>query len=705
MSTLLIALLSGIAFLVAYHTYGKWLGRRIFQLSASVVCPSARLRDDNDYVPTPKFVVFGHHFTSIAGTGPIVGPAIAVMWGWLPALLWVVFGSIFIGAVHDLGALVVSLRNNGQTVGDIAGRVLNRRVRILFLLVLFLALSIVLAIFGLVIANVFDLYPATIFPVWVQIPIAVCIGIWLHKRGAGLFWPSLIALALMYVTVIFGDRNFLVAEQWWLPAFLHGPVEAIESGLHAFNHALGGNPGVIGDGIPIIAWCLVLLVYAYIASVIPVWTLLQPRDYINSLQLISAMGLIVLGLVVAAFIGGAPPVEGADRVPLEIAAPMVNWNPEGAPMMFPFLFITVACGAISGFHCLVSSGTSSKQLKTEPDARFVGFGGMLTEGFLAVIVILACVAGLGLGTSISHIGAVQLPEGAIISSLDGSDHAVVGYWAFTTRYTSWSAAGGLARTVSAFVDGAGNFLTAMNVPRGVAVALLGVLVASFAGTTLDTACRLQRYVIQELAATFAPRVSPTACGACGYDLSFNQSGTCPECGAPMSGAVPHGNARPHGWNFWSLLTNKHGATIVAIAIAMALAALPAPGDSWSLQSAGKGGLILWPMFGATNQLLGGLAFMVIAFYLWRRNRPTWFLLLPLVFMLIMPAWALSIQLYEWINSASPNWTLLVIAAATLALEVWMVVEAVLLWPKARGEIERLLPGAQATDPLLATPAS
>jgi len=204
MSTLLIALLAGVGFIVAYHTYGRWLGGRIFRLSADAVCPSERLKDGVDYVPTSKSVVFGHHFTSIAGTGPIVGPAIAIMWGWVPALLWVVLGSIFIGAVHDFGALVVSLRNNGQTVGDIAGRVLNKRVRLLFLFTLFMALTVVLAIFGLVIAAVFKQYPAAIFPCIVQIPIALAIGVLLHRKGVGLLVPSLIALAVMYLAVIFG---------------------------------------------------------------------------------------------------------------------------------------------------------------------------------------------------------------------------------------------------------------------------------------------------------------------------------------------------------------------------------------------------------------------------------------------------------------------------------------------------------------------
>ncbi len=666
MQTLLIALGAAVAFVVAYHTYGRWLGSKIFRLTADAVCPSYRLRDDVDYVPTHKGVVFGHHFTSIAGTGPIVGPAIAVMWGWLPALLWVVLGSIFIGAVHDLGSLVVSLRNNGQTVGDIAGRVLNKRVRLLFLFVLFLALTIVLAIFGLVIAAVFRMYPAAIFPCLVQIPLAIAIGMWLHRRGANLLIPSLIALAVMYLTVIFGDQNMEIG----IPFF--------ETSLHAFNTRLAGWPTMV--------WVGLLLIYSYAASVLPVWILLQPRDYINSLQLISALGLIVVGLTVAAFAGGAPPVEGAERVPLEIVAPVVNWSPADAPLMFPFLFITIACGAISGFHCLVSSGTSSKQLKCEPDACFVGFGSMLTEGFLAVLVILACVAGLGLG--VEGVGnapgfdaaqAIAERDNLRVVAADGSDVAFIGEAAYTLRYSSWAAAGGLAKTVSAFVDGSANFLAAMSIPRGVSVALMGVLVASFAGTTLDSACRLQRYVIQELAATFMPKTT----------------GEGQQEGAAKDVSVSPLN--PIGW-----LHNKHGATLFAVTLAAIIAALPRPGENWSWAAAGQGGLILWPMFGATNQLLGGLAFMVVAFWLRRRRVPIWFMILPMIFMLIMPAWAMILQLFHgmgaepaWLFAPNKNWVLIFIAMATLVLEAWMIIEAVLLWPRVHGVLETAMEPAEA----------
>ena len=176
MQTLLIAVGALVLYIVAYNTYGRWLARKIFKLNPESATPSHELRDDVDYVPTNKFVLFGHHFTSIAGTGPIVGPALAVIWGWVPALLWVLFGSIFIGAVHDFGALVVSIRNRGQTVGDVAGRVLAPRTRFLFLALLFLALTIVLAIFGLVIAAVFGMYPASIVPCLVRIPLAIAIG-------------------------------------------------------------------------------------------------------------------------------------------------------------------------------------------------------------------------------------------------------------------------------------------------------------------------------------------------------------------------------------------------------------------------------------------------------------------------------------------------------------------------------------------------
>ncbi len=607
MEPLLLAIFTAAGFIIAYNTYGRWLGRRIFELSAKRVCPSVELEDGQDYVPSPKSVVFGHHFTSIAGTGPIVGPAIAVLWGWLPALLWIVMGSILVGAVHDLGSLVVSLRNKGKTVGEIAGVLLNRRVRLLFMAILFMALTIVLAIFGLVIAAVFKQFPSAIFPCILQTPLAIGIGLLLRKQKIGLILPSIMVLGLMYLSVFLGDWGF----------------------LHAFNERLAAWP--------VWLWVVALLSYAYVASVLPVWLLLQPRDFINSLQLLSAMGLLVVGLAVAAFIGGAP-IDGA-RPELNLVAPAIQWAPAGAPPIFPFLFITIACGAISGFHCLVSSGTSSKQLRHEHDARMVGYGAMMTEAFLATMVLLACAAGIGLGI-VGEQGVVLTGEAAWLNN-----------------YSSWAALSGLAAKVGAFVNGAANFLTALGLSKTFSVALMGVMVASFAATTLDSACRLQRYVVQELA-----------------------------------GALRGGNAgAPVPLNPLSWLEGRHGATIFAIIIATVLAAIPPAGSEWSLANAGLGGLLLWPLFGATNQLLGGLSFIVIAFYLWRNKKPIWFVVIPACIMLIMPMWAMFVQIFigtaessSWLSDR--NWTLVFIGVATIALEIWMIAEALMLIPSLKEKI-------------------
>lgn len=605
MTTLAIALGAFIFYILAYHTYGRWLGSKIFKLDAEAKVPAIELEDGNDYVPTSKGVVFGHHFTSIAGTGPIVGPALAVMWGWVPALIWVLVGSVFIGAVHDFGALIVSMRNRGQTVGDIAGRVISPRVRVLFLLILFMALTIVLAIFGLVIALVFRAYPQSITPCLVQIPLAIIIGLFIHRKGGNIMVASVVSLVLMYLSVVYGDVGMLGEMNAWMQKW------------------------------QLMTWVSLLLTYSYIASVLPVWTLLQPRDFINSLQLLSALGLVVAGLVVAGVWGGAP-VEGV-RPSLEIAAPALesSLSAKQLPMIFPFLFITIACGAISGFHCLVSSGTSSKQLRCETDARFVGYGSMLTEGFLAVLVILACVSGLGLG----------------IAGKDGGA-ALLGVDAWHARYAGWNAMG-LGAKVGAFVDGSANFLRAMGIPAQYAIALMGVFVASFAATTLDTACRLQRYVVQELAACFLPKNTET--------------------GEPQPICL---NGNPLSW-----LVNKHGATIFAVAIAWWMASLPAAVG----KPAGTGGMILWPLFGATNQLLGGLAFLVIIFWMRHQRLPVWFVVIPAGLMLVLPAWAMAHQIFvesigsnqSWIGQE--RWLLVGIGTISLILEIWMIAEAVVAW--------------------------
>ncbi|MFH1266828.1 MAG: carbon starvation protein A [Planctomycetota bacterium] len=607
MSTLLIAVLAFVGYLIAYHTYGRWLARRVFRLDPEAPVPSRQLCDNVDFVPTRKQVIFGHHFTSIAGTGPIVGPAIAVFWGWLPALLWVVLGSIFIGAVHDFAALVVSLRNRGQTVGEIAGRVIAPRARVLFLLVLLFALTIVLAIFGLVIASIFKIYPESVIAVWISLPIAVVVGFWVH-RGGGTLIPSLVALVLVYLAVYVGA--------YWLPVTLPA-----------------------GWGNPVVVWTVVLLVYCFFASVLPVWVLLQPRDFVNSHQLVVALVVLVLGIGIAGATGRADITESAPAVVER------SQIPAGAPPIMPFLFITVACGAISGFHCLVSSGTTSKQLARETDAQYVGYGAMLLESALAVIVILACCAGVGMGkfdrvadTSVSGYAYQQ-------ATVDG--RPLVGRQAWKTRYDAsqgWNKFG-LGAKVGAFVEGGANFVAGVGLPLKLAMGIMAVLVACFAATTLDTATRLQRYVIQELAAT--ARIKP--------------------------------------------MTNKYAATLLAVGLGGAMAMLPGP------TGPGSGGLILWPLFGAVNQLLAGLALMVTFFYLWRRGRPVWFIVPPMLLLLGMPAWAMLWQMFNpdsgWLIQG--NHLLLGIGGAAVVMQVWMVVEGIVVWRKAKGVLEEPLPPLEA----------
>ncbi len=750
MDALALVAIAGIALLVAYFTYGRWLSRRVFQLDPDAETPATTERDGRDYVPTRKSIIFGHHFTSIAGTGPIVGPAIAVMWGWLPAILWVVFGAIFVGAVHDLGSIVVSLRKKGRSIGDIAGDLLGPRARLIFLCILIVGLWIVLAVFGLVIAVVLKQYPAAIFPVLVQIPLALIIGVLIHRKGRSIVIPSFLALGLMYASVIWGDAGL----------------------LGEFNAQMASQP--------IWMWTAFLLGYAYAASVLPVWLLLQPRDYINALQLITALGLITTGLLAAAILGG-PSLGSAspDRPPLEIVAPMINWTPVGAPPLLPVLFITIACGACSGFHCLVGSGTTSKQIAKETDARVVGYGSMLTEGFLATLVIAACVGGIGLGAAsqlntnpglitpgpeqldslkagepvdwgvvpysqkiptrpgvdkrtfivesdgfqIDEFATVKIEETFIERDASGARSqlrtefhtAPIGEWiwledgrvavispdryamsgpiAFAKQYESWSAAGSLGKKVGAFVEGAANFVASLGIARDVAIALMAVMVASFAATTMDTACRLQRYVIQELSRTFLPRRGRHECAGCGYDLSghaSNPSITCPECGAehPAHEVYHHDNDK--SWlaasalNPFKWLATVHGASIFAVVTAALLAAIPASGQSWSLAGAGQGALILWPLFGATNQLLAGFAFIVIVAWLLATGRPKWFAIPPLVIMLIVPASAMVWQAFvgnadnpSWLSQQ--NWLLVSVATITLALEAWLIIETALRW--------------------------
>lgn len=560
MNSLFLMLIILIGYLLAYHTYGKFLAKKIFRIDPHAVCPSHECCDNVDFVPTKKSVLFGHHFTSIAGLGPIVGPAIGVIWGWVPAILWVFFGSIFMGAIHDFGALVLSLRAKGRSLGDITAGVINTRVRILFLFIIFFGIWIVIAVFALIIAILFTMYPGSVLPVWLQIPIAVYIGNLIYKKGKDPNLLGILAVIVMYLTIIIG-------------AYL--PIRIV---------------GFLGLS-PLAIWIILLLAYVYIASTLPVQKLLQPRDFINAFQLFIAMFLLSLGILIT-----QPPM----------VAPAFSFSPHGAPPMLPFLFIIIACGAISGFHCLVSSGTSSKQCDNESSSCYIGYGGMLTEGALASLVIIAVCAGLGMGFTTT--GGLTLK----------------GQAAFMHHYASWSVASGLQAKLGSFITGSSNIITVLGIPVKITIAIMGVFLVSFAATTLDSATRIQRYVISELASA---------------------------------------------WKIeW--LSRKHPATFLAVFSAFILA---------FSNGNGKGALMLWPLFGTINQLLAALALLVITIYLVKKQINALYTAIPMVLMITMTGWAMLINLQNFYDQN--DWMLLGIGIVVLGLEIWMITESVFVLQK------------------------
>ena len=439
MSALLILLGVGILLALAYRWYGRWLTTRVFPLDDSEPTPAHTLRDGRDFVPAPPLVVFGHHFASIAGLGPLLGPAIAVIWGWVPALLWIVLGCIFVGAVHDLGCMYSSVRNRARSIADLAYDVAGARARALFLLFGVFALALAMGVFVINIANLFapgaggaegGHVPEAVLPSVALVAIALVVGVLFYRYRVSLAKLTLPALLASLLCVWLGVQY---------------PITRL-----------------FGLELTAPLWTYLLLGYALAATLLPVWVLLQPRDYLNSFQLFLGMGLLLMGAVVGGF---------------TLSAPAYNPAPAGAPPMFPLLFITIACGAVSGFHSLVASGTTVRQLDRQSHALPIGYGGMLTEGLLATLALLAVAAGLG------------------------------AEW--QSRYPDWLTAGKGA--LANFVHGAGVMVSAVGAPLALAKVFVATVAVGFALTTLDTGARLIRYNLQELGRAWriTPLVNPT----------------------------------------------------------------------------------------------------------------------------------------------------------------------------------------------------
>ncbi|AQQ70353.1 Inner membrane protein YjiY [Limihaloglobus sulfuriphilus] len=568
MDVLILLIVCSAGYVIAYNTYGKFLANKIFRLDYNKQTPSVTLEDGTDFVPTKKAIIFGHHFTSIAGTGPIVGPAIGVIWGWLPAVLWVFLGSIFMGAVHDFGSLIISMRNEGKSLSEIAARYINPRVRMIFFLIVFVTLLLVISVFGVVIAAVFTQFPNSVIPVWAQIPISIWLGRMVYKRGFSVPLATIIAVILMYVSITIGG-------------FVPVTMPAIA--------------GIPASGI----WTILLLIYVFIASALPVTVLLQPRDYINAWQLFIAMGMLMLGVIASTIFGG-----------LNIAAPAVNQNlPAGTPPIWPFMFVIIACGAISGFHSLVASGTSPKQISMKKDALFVGYGSMLLEGLLGLLVIVCAVAGIAMGFE---------TESGLLTGTD----------AWNNYYGTYLGASGLSGKLAPVVNGAANMMNSFGLPHTLGVTLMGVFIASFAGTTLDTSVRLQRYIITELAGDF--KIKP--------------------------------------------LTNIWVATSFAVITAALL--------SFSNGTGGTGAMTLWPLFGSANQLLASFALLLITIYLKKRTRLGWLCTaIPCLIMLTITNWA-QVDNFRKFNSDNKIF-LAGISASLLILTAWVFIESLVVFFKTK----------------------
>jgi len=546
----LILVLVGLAMMAAgYLLYSKFLGNRVYQLSDAYTTPAHTMEDGVDFVPTNKYVLWGHHFTSVAGAAPIIGPAVAVIWGWVPAFLWVTLGTVFFAGMHDLGALWASQRHRGQSIGTLSGRYIGARGRNLFLVVIFLLLLMVNTAFAVVISNLLISTPTAVIPTWGAIVVALLIGQAIYRFNWNLPLVSVVGVAALYGLMILGDQFPLALPETML-------------------------------GIPDRGWWIIFLfTYAFIASLLPVWVLLQPRDYINGLQLF--VGLTIL---YGSFFIVRP----------EVVAPSLrDAVPDGTPGIFPLLFVTIACGAISGFHGIVSSGTSSKQLDKETDARFVGYFGAVGEGLLALGTIVATTSGFKTLADWEEI------------------------------YNEWNAGG-----VDAFIAGGGDLMNeGLGIPTSLSATILATMAVLFAATTMDSGIRLQRLVVSEMA-----------------ELA----------GVKLSGAV---------------------ATIIAVGCALGL--------TFSMGLDGSGGMLIWPLFGTTNQLMAGLTLSIVVIILTQLRRPTWPVLIPLVFVTAMSLWAAVLQLRTFLEAG--NWLLLVLDVIIICCAIWVIVEAFTAITKSRKE--------------------
>ncbi|HPL63275.1 MAG TPA: carbon starvation protein A [Syntrophales bacterium] len=566
MSTTIIVILGFLIYAILYFTYGKKIERDVVKASDEIEAPSKRLYDGIDYVPAHRVVLFGHHFSSIAGAGPIIGPALAMCWGWLPALLWVWLGNIFIGAVHDYLALMASMRYDGKSVQFVASDLISKRTGTAFYWIVFFLLVLVVAAFATVIAGMFAKTPEIAGASIYVTVVAVLLGYLIYKVKMNLPVATVIGIALL-------------AGAIWL-----GTITPVPAKFET--------------------WLVVQFFYIIIAAAIPVTILLQPRDYLNSWLLyfgifigFAAAIFTFRGIEIPLFSEFSPVLIGGKQTPFWPAIPLI-----------------VACGSLSGFHSLVASGTSSKQIAKESDGLFIGYGAMFTEGFLSTIVICA-IAGFGFTALKTAAAAGNVPF-----ALDHSNWGAL--FTKTSETLKLSQANLVVQTYADMV--AASFLAF--IPAKIVKVIAGLWISAFALTTLDTTNRIARYCLVEML-------------------------------APVKNAAG---------GLYNIVTNRWIASLVPAMLGIYLA--------WSKQFT-----IVWPAFGAANQLIASIALMTGAAFVAKKLKskfavmatvPAWFLWFTVTAAII---WFMIVVMPDNIAKApGQGWTVQVIMGIMLLLNLLFI---------------------------------
>ena len=411
MSASILMIIAIVSLSIGYVLYGRFVTRK-YGLDPNRKTPAHTKRDDVDYVPTKAPVLMGHHFASIAGAAPIIGPIVAAMFGWIPVLLWILLGSIFLGGVHDFSALVASVRHGGKTIGGVIEEYVGKTGKRLFLAFAWFLVVLLIAVFAHAVANVFVKEPSTATASFLFMVLAILFGLSVYRFKTPLWLSSIVGVVLLAGCIAVGLRF---------------PITLSSDPVRAYN-----------------LWKVILFVYVFFAAVAPVWFLLQPRDYLCSFLLYAIMIAGVVGIFAAN--------------PKMTSPAFTAFNVEGMGFLFPILFVTVACGAISGFHSLVSAGTTAKQLNKETDAKPIAYGSMLIEGLLAVMALITA------------------------TTILKSD------------YTKLMGEGG---PIAVFSSGIGSFVSHLGIPEKAGITFAALAISAFALTTLDTATRLGRFMFQE----------------------------------------------------------------------------------------------------------------------------------------------------------------------------------------------------------------